>query len=199
MGDLVFDEPFGCLDSGGYNPWVEIIFLGFRLDSYMQATKRHPWTMPFMKFLLPHDLIRKQLDRQKMSFEQAKQCAELGSKDRPDLMSYVLCANQEQRLTLDEMPRKCQPAHRRWQRDYSNIAGWHNLLAAQEPKSVPEVDPGDPKYFQTGIRHYHAEGIAASVSACLAQRRPSHVPSYSFWCSTRRFRRRLLCRWYLAA
>ncbi|KAK6381925.1 hypothetical protein LTS17_003810 [Exophiala oligosperma] len=103
LGDLAFGEPFGCLDSGGYHPWVELIFLGFKLASYMQAIKRHPWLMPIVKLVLPRDLIRKQSDHQKMSFEKAKQRAELGPKDRPDFMSHVLRANDEQAMTLNEM------------------------------------------------------------------------------------------------
>jgi cytochrome P450 len=103
LGDLAFGEPFGCLESGGYHPWVAIVFSGFELASYMQSIKRHPWTMPLMKYFLPRELIRKQLDHQKMSFDKAKQRAELGARDHPDFMSYVLRSEDDQRMTLDEM------------------------------------------------------------------------------------------------
>lgn len=42
IGDLAFGESFGCLDSGGYHPWVAVIFEGFRLSAYVLVTKYYP-------------------------------------------------------------------------------------------------------------------------------------------------------------
>ena len=47
IGDLAFGEPFGCLESGSYHPWVAMIFKGFRLAVYNQTMKRLPWAAPF--------------------------------------------------------------------------------------------------------------------------------------------------------
>jgi cytochrome P450 len=103
LGDLAFGSPFDYLDSGGYHPWVSIIFSDFHLAAYMQSIKPLPWTMLIMKFFLPRELIRKQVDQQKMSFDKAKQRAELGARDHPDFMQYVLRADGERRMSLDEM------------------------------------------------------------------------------------------------
>ncbi|KAJ5300027.1 hypothetical protein N7476_011584 [Penicillium atrosanguineum] len=43
FGDRAFVEPLCGLQTGGYHPWVAMIFDGFELATYMQATKRlHP-------------------------------------------------------------------------------------------------------------------------------------------------------------
>lgn len=103
LGDLAFGESFGCLDSGGYHPWVQIIFSGFKLSSYMQAIRRHPWTLGVLGFFLPHDLIQKATDHQKMSFEKAKLRAQEGPGDHPDFMSYILRHTDEYQMTPDEI------------------------------------------------------------------------------------------------
>jgi hypothetical protein len=34
MGDLVFGESFGCLDSSDYHPWVKLIFDSVKLGAF---------------------------------------------------------------------------------------------------------------------------------------------------------------------
>jgi cytochrome P450 len=90
IGDLAFGESFGCLESGGYHPWVAMIFGGFRLANYNQALKRLPRLAPFVSWLIPQKLLRHQREHMTLSFEKAKKRAETGGPDRQDFMSYMV-------------------------------------------------------------------------------------------------------------
>ena len=103
IGDLAFGEPFGCLESEGYHPWVASIFGGFKLSALNQARKRFPWLMPFTQYLLPRKLLKAQMEHFSMSFAKARQRAMSGYKDREDFMSYILRHNDERGMTPDEI------------------------------------------------------------------------------------------------
>ncbi|EXJ59416.1 uncharacterized protein A1O5_12297 [Cladophialophora psammophila CBS 110553] len=103
IGDLAFGEPFGCLQSGGYHPWVAMIFGGFKLSAFNQARKRFPWLMPLTQHFLPKRLLTQQGQHFQMSFDKAKGRAVSGVKDREDFMSYILRHNDERGLTPDEI------------------------------------------------------------------------------------------------
>lgn len=103
IGDLAFGEPFGCLESGGYHPWVEMIYGGFKLSAFNQARKRFPWLMPLTQYLLPRKLLLQQGDHFSMSFAKAKARAAGGFKMREDFMSYILRHNDERGMTADEI------------------------------------------------------------------------------------------------
>lgn len=103
LGDLSFGESFGCLESGGYHPWVESIFAGFKLSTYMTALKRHPSLFPLAKLFLPAKLMRDQAQHQQLSFETAKKRVLQGPTDHPDFMSYILRHTDEKGLTPDEI------------------------------------------------------------------------------------------------
>ncbi|TGO06800.1 hypothetical protein BTUL_0510g00010 [Botrytis tulipae] len=108
LGDLAFGEPFGCLDSGGYHPWVAIVFDSFKLASYVQGLRRYPRAFHILKQFLPRDLVARQQTHQRQSFGKVKMRAELGAKlddpnARKDFLSYVLRHNDERGMTPDEM------------------------------------------------------------------------------------------------
>ncbi|KAF3395109.1 Isotrichodermin C-15 hydroxylase, partial [Talaromyces pinophilus] len=103
IGDLAFGEPFGCLDSGGYHPWVAMIFQGFKLAALTQVLRRYPSAGLLLKPFLPTKLLRDQRQHQLLSFEKARKRAELGSTEKPDFMSYILRHNDENGMTLDEI------------------------------------------------------------------------------------------------
>ncbi|KAK6383769.1 hypothetical protein LTS17_003061 [Exophiala oligosperma] len=105
IGDLAFGEPFGCLESEGYHPWVAMIFGGFKLSAFNQARKRFPWLMPATKYLLPSKLTQAQIEHFSLSFSKARQRAMGGFKYREDFMSYILRHNGEdgRGMTPDEI------------------------------------------------------------------------------------------------
>jgi cytochrome P450 len=103
IGNLSFGEDFGCLDSGGYHPWVAMIFGSFKLSNYNQAIKRLPRLAPLLRYLLPQSLLKNQREHMQLSFEKAKQRAESGYAEREDFMSYILRHNDEKGMSADEI------------------------------------------------------------------------------------------------
>jgi cytochrome P450 len=103
LGDLSFGQTFGCLDSGGYHPWVASIFDGFKLSTLMQSLKRHPSLFPIMQWFLPRKLMRNQLQHQQLSFETAKKRVQQGPTEHPDFMSHILRHTDSKGLTLNEV------------------------------------------------------------------------------------------------
>ena len=103
IGDLAFGEPFGCLESGGYHPWVAMIFSGFKLSALNQARKRFPWLMPLTGYFLPQNLIQNQSKHFQLSFAKGRNRAMGGFKDRGDFMTYILRHNDERGMSPDEL------------------------------------------------------------------------------------------------
>jgi cytochrome P450 len=103
IGDLTFGEPFGCLENGGYHPWVAMIFGGFKLASYTQAAKRFPRIEKLLMWLIPKQLFQKKYEHFSMSFEKARKRAETGAANREDFMSYVLRHSDEKGMTPNEI------------------------------------------------------------------------------------------------
>jgi cytochrome P450 len=103
IGDLAFGEPFGCLEAGGYHPWVAKLFDGFRLAVFNQAIRRLPIVAPLLRQFIPRSLITSQVDHLRLSFEKAKKRLESGRTDRDDFMTYILRYNDEKGMTIDEI------------------------------------------------------------------------------------------------
>ena len=103
LGDLAFGESFGGLESGGYHPWVAMIFGGFKLATYNQALKRLPQIAPLLRPLLPKALLKNMQEHFQMSFSKARSRAESGQTDRKDFLSYILAAEDDKGMTSDEM------------------------------------------------------------------------------------------------
>lgn len=103
IGDLAFGEPFGCLEAGGYHPWVATIFDGFRLAVFNQTIRRLPIAAPILRRFIPKELVRSQMDHLKLSFEKARKRLDSGNTDREDFMSYILRYNNEKGMTPDEI------------------------------------------------------------------------------------------------
>lgn len=103
IGDLMFGEPFGCLEAGGYHPWVATIFDGFKLAVFNQAIKRLPIAGPLLRRLIPQNLLKNQIDHLRLSFEKAQKRLESKRTDREDFMSYILRFNDEKGMSPDEI------------------------------------------------------------------------------------------------
>ena len=103
LGDLAFGEPFGCLESGDYHPWVAMIFSGFELATYNQVLKQLPMIAPLLRPFLPRKLLHNMQDHLKLSFEKARKRALWGPGDRDDFMSYILRNEDSKAMTADEI------------------------------------------------------------------------------------------------
>lgn len=102
IGDLAFGEPFGCLDSSDYHPWVKALFEMARVGTFFQAACHYPFAQRFLLSLVPKSARAKR--QQHLDFTQAKllRRMELGE-GRPDLIEGLLKKKEEWNLGLDKL------------------------------------------------------------------------------------------------
>lgn len=58
IGDLAFGEPFGCLETTSYHPWVALIFDRIRGSAINTVLRRFPCGAAFAGFITPRKVIR---------------------------------------------------------------------------------------------------------------------------------------------
>lgn len=105
MADLTFGESLGMLDRGRFNPWIESLVQGVRLDGWLRILRHFA-----VGRLLANTLLSTQVARRK-HWEHMRYCMDRAdrrlprtSPDRPDFWSRIL-ANSEKHgceLTLEE-------------------------------------------------------------------------------------------------
>ncbi|KAK7219651.1 hypothetical protein V2G26_007654 [Clonostachys chloroleuca] len=103
IGDLSFGQPFGCLESGGYHPWVSMIFDDVQFSSLSQILKRHPVLKYLTKLFMPSELIKRSKEHFKLTKETTLNRVESGNMEREDFMSYILRHSGEKGLSKGEM------------------------------------------------------------------------------------------------
>lgn len=103
IGDLAFGEPFGCLESGGYHPWVAMIFETIRNGVYYQLFQRYPMLKGLAPLVTPAKLIKSFQEHQELTKKTALRRIETGNTEREDFMSYILRHNDEKGLTTGEI------------------------------------------------------------------------------------------------
>ncbi|CAG9938600.1 unnamed protein product [Clonostachys rosea f. rosea IK726] len=103
IGDLAFGEPFGCLEAGGYHPWVSMIFDVLRIASLGQVVRRYTFLAPLRSLIIPKWVREKGKEHYQLTQQTALKRVELGKTDREDFMSYILRHNDEKGLTKGEL------------------------------------------------------------------------------------------------
>ncbi|OAA59705.1 Cytochrome P450 [Niveomyces insectorum RCEF 264] len=103
IGDLAFGEPFHCLDTGDYHPWVAMIFQSVKLSSLAHIVKRAPWLEPVSALLTPKHMKQDNSNHHQLSRGTAKKRLQSGNTVREDFMSYILRHNDEKGMTEDEI------------------------------------------------------------------------------------------------
>ncbi|MCJ1392865.1 hypothetical protein MMC18_005737 [Xylographa bjoerkii] len=103
IGDLAFGEPFGCLETGEYHPWVSLIFDTVQAVSVMGAIKQFPWLDAVFQRLLPDALFEKLRDHQRLSIAKVNKRLETKT-DRGDFLGAILKhAGSEKEMTKGEI------------------------------------------------------------------------------------------------
>ena len=103
IGDLAFGEPFGCLQSGGYHPWVAMIFDTIKYVSHNHVFKRIP-SLQFLKpFVMPKKLIGRFSEQYRLATETVQKRLESGDTTREDFMTYILRHNDEKGMAPGEI------------------------------------------------------------------------------------------------
>ncbi|KAH8883758.1 cytochrome P450 [Thozetella sp. PMI_491] len=103
IGDLAFGQPFHCLESGGYHPWVSMVFDFVHILTYSMAFQRIPSLKLLAPFLVPVKLIKGAKEHRLLSEKTALQRIENGNTVREDFISYILRHNDEKGMTTSEI------------------------------------------------------------------------------------------------
>lgn len=102
IGHLALGQPFGCLESGKYHPWVTKIFSSIKGISFSQAAIRlglHNW----ISLITPAHV--KKATKEHFEFTEHVAGARLDVKDNnsKDFMSYILRYNDERGMSRPEI------------------------------------------------------------------------------------------------
>lgn len=103
IGDLAFGEPFGSLQSGGYHPWVAIIFEIVKMTSFLYMLKRIPGCVALVPVFLPWKMIKASQEHYQLCEETAMKRIETGNTEREDFMSYMLRHSDKNGMTTPEI------------------------------------------------------------------------------------------------
>lgn len=99
IGDLAFGEPFGCLESGGYHPWVAMIFDGIKASVFSYALKRMPSLKPLSTLIIPKSFAQRSQEHFELSANTTRKRITSGGTDREDFMSYILRHQDEKGMS----------------------------------------------------------------------------------------------------
>ncbi|KAF6804801.1 cytochrome p450 [Colletotrichum sojae] len=102
IGDLAFGEPFGCLESAEYHPWVSVIFDSIHASVYRNQFQRYAITRPFAKWLMPKGLKESQAFHNRLSQEKVQRRMALGE-SRPDFVQSMMMKEGPLAMTKDEI------------------------------------------------------------------------------------------------
>ncbi|VUC37032.1 unnamed protein product [Clonostachys rosea] len=102
IGDLAFGESFGCMDQGGYHPWIHVVFSSVKFFIYRYVLCRLNLER-IVSMLLPTRLKKGAEEHHAFAREISMRRMEAGVKERPDFMSYILRYNDHRGLTAEEI------------------------------------------------------------------------------------------------
>ncbi|EXJ87227.1 hypothetical protein A1O3_04186 [Capronia epimyces CBS 606.96] len=89
IGDLAFGEPFGCLQTSSYHPWVKMIFDAIHLVAFKQALGYYPQLDRLVPYLVPKFLADRYKAHDDMTREKALRRKE-SKVDRADFVSNLI-------------------------------------------------------------------------------------------------------------
>lgn len=94
IGDLAFGESFGCLEGSHYDDWIQGIFQGAYLGSFLQALSFVPSLKAFLLSLVPKSMAEAQQKHKTLT--KAKMLRRMAIKEeRPDLIEGLLKKKDE--------------------------------------------------------------------------------------------------------
>jgi cytochrome P450 len=102
IGDLMFGEPFDCLENVGYHPWVSILFDSIKAATIFSTTALFPGAQTVIMALAPKKLIETRDYHQNLVVEKVKTRLERVT-DRSDFMTYILRHNDERGMSIPEI------------------------------------------------------------------------------------------------
>lgn len=102
MGHLTFGEPLGLLQSNMYTKWVEAVFDSIKVIPIAQVIQYYPILDFLFRALEPEFVKKMKYSHFKHSADRVNRRLERGAQET-DIWSMVLGANNEGKLSLEEM------------------------------------------------------------------------------------------------
>ncbi|KAF0318388.1 trichothecene c-15 hydroxylase [Colletotrichum asianum] len=99
IGDLAFGEPFGCLESETYHPWVDIIFKSIKNIAFLTSSRRLSWVGPLLMMTIPRSLATKFAENKELSREKLRKRLDLGT-SRPDFIDAMIRKSESAGSTI---------------------------------------------------------------------------------------------------
>ncbi|KAK8116211.1 cytochrome P450 [Apiospora sp. TS-2023a] len=103
IGDLAFGEPFHCLRDAVWHWWLDAVFDLFQDGVFMRAARRFVWPLPGVLawLFVPRKLVKNRMDQFMFTVERVNRRLQLTT-DRPDFLSYILSAEGEKAMSMEE-------------------------------------------------------------------------------------------------
>ncbi|CAK7235173.1 hypothetical protein SBRCBS47491_009201 [Sporothrix bragantina] len=101
-GDLIFGEPFGCLETEQYHPWVKLIFMHIKGISISTALIRYPFAEAIIKFMTPKSVAKDIQSHHEFTQAQVKKRISYEN-PRPDFMESMIKAHKNGDVSMREM------------------------------------------------------------------------------------------------
>lgn len=102
MGDLTFGQPLGLLENGRYSDWVRHVFDAVKVIPIVQLLQYYPLLNFLFRHLEPKVVTDMKYNHFKHSADRVDLRLKNGS-EKPDIWNLVLSAQEEERLTIEEM------------------------------------------------------------------------------------------------
>ncbi|KAK7943027.1 cytochrome P450 [Apiospora aurea] len=103
IGDLAFGEPFHCLRDAVWHWWLDAVFDLFQDGVFMRAARRFSWPFPSLLawLFVPKKLVKNRMGQFMFTVERVNRRLQLQT-DRPDFLSYILNAEGEKAMSMEE-------------------------------------------------------------------------------------------------
>lgn len=102
IGDLIFGEPFHCLQENQYHPWVLIVCNYVKAIGLFQISNFYPALKALIIRCIPESVLREQRLHNQMTKEKVHERLNLDS-ERPDIIGYIKEFNDEKGMTVPEL------------------------------------------------------------------------------------------------
>ena len=102
IGDLIFGEPFHCLQESHYHPWVSIVCNYAKAMSLFHTSNFYLALKALIVRCIPESVLRKQRLYDQMNKEKLHERLNLES-ERPDIIGYIKQFNDEKGMTISEL------------------------------------------------------------------------------------------------
>ncbi|MCJ1251728.1 hypothetical protein MMC30_008965 [Trapelia coarctata] len=103
-GDLSFGEPFGCLETGKYHPWIALLFQTFKAITLLASSRFIPGAETLLRYMLPKSIMQKRKDHFELARSRVHKRLEEGDNShRPDFITYICRYNDEKGMTIPEI------------------------------------------------------------------------------------------------